>query len=222
MRSAFPTMTGRRICAQIAGFASVLIFTLAIASTLRAAEDPAAFVRQVGQEATRVVADPQLTPQQRQQAYRGMLSAYFDVELISRLVLGRHWKRATADQRLVYRQLFEAYVLATYGQRFEGYAGETLEVGRVVDKGRKGVFVASRVHRPQGPAIGVAWRLLGDGQSWRIVDLVVEGVSMVMTHRAEFDAVIRQSGGGIDGLLARLHSMVARFEHPAAVQASKL
>lgn len=221
MRSDFPALTSRRIGVQLVGLAAVLVVSLAIAGAVRAAEDPADFVRQVGDEATKVVADPSLTPNQRHAAYRRMLAAYFDLDLISRLVLGRHWKGATPEQQQAYRQLFEAYVLAVYGRRLQDYAGETLEVGRVVDKGRKGVFVASRVHRPQGPAIDVAWRLLDDGQSWRIVDLVVEGVSMVMTHRAEFDAVIRQSGG-VEGLLARLHGMVAQFQSPAAVQASKL
>ena len=95
MRSPFAALTLPRLLAQLLCFSAILVVSLGIASAVRAAEHPAAFVQQVGAQATAVVADPTLTPSQRQAAYRRMLEAYFDLDLIAKVVLGRHWRRAT-------------------------------------------------------------------------------------------------------------------------------
>lgn len=221
MRSDFPALTSQRLVFQIYGLFVFLVFSLVLAGSVRAAERPADFVQRLGDQATRVVSDATLLRSERRAALSQMLEDYFDLDLISRAVLGRHWRNATPEQRRSYRGVFKAYVLATYGRRLEGYAGETLEVGRARDEGRKGMLVSSRMHRPQGSPIAVAWRLRPDNGSWRVYDMVVEGVSMIMTHRGEFDAVIRQSGS-LEGLLEKLQTMTARMEGPTAVQASRL
>lgn len=221
MRSDFPAFTRAHFCVYLCCVAVFLIFSLAIASSARAETNPADFVRTLAQEATEVVADEGLSRSERRTAMARMLEDYFDLDLIGRVVLGQHWRKASTEEQRDYRDVFKAYLLATYGRRFETYAGETLTVGRVVDDGADGVSVSSRLNRPQAAAITVAWRLRRDGETWRVVDLIVEGVSMVMTHRSEFDAVVRQGGGRIAALLDKLRAMVARLDAPDALQASQ-
>ena len=102
-------------------------------------------------------------------------------------------------------------MIATYAARLGPYSGETLEVGTVRGAGERGVTVTSRILRPQGEPIRLDWRLrrISTG-GWQIVDIVVEGVSLALTQRSEFDSVIRRSGGTIDGLLQVLRDKTNR------------
>jgi phospholipid transport system substrate-binding protein len=63
-------------------------------------------------------------------------------------------------------------------------------------------LVRSRIVRPNGPPVELDWRLRAGANAYRIVDLTVEGVSMAVTQRQDFSAVIARAG--IDGLLAAL------------------
>ncbi len=73
-------------------------------------------------------------------------------------------------------------------------------------RGERGAIVSSRIIRPGGPAVSVEWRLRADAGAWRVVDVVIEGISMALTQRAEYTAVIRASNNGLEGLLARLRT----------------
>ena len=71
--------------------------------------------------------------------------------------------------------------------------------------------VTSRILRPTGEPIRIDWRLLRRGESWRIVDVVVEGMSMVLSQRSEYAAVIKGDGGKIEGLLVKLREKTSRL-----------
>jgi phospholipid transport system substrate-binding protein len=124
-------------------------------------------------------------------------------------VLGKHGRVASDEERAEFDRLFASGIVATYSRHLGSYAGETLEVGgaKVLDAG--GVIVGSRIVRPAGPQVAVEWRLHGEAGAWRIVDVVIEGVSLALTLRSEYSAVIRASGGKVEGLLARLREQAA-------------
>ena len=83
-------------------------------------------------------------------------------------------------------------------------------------KGKSGAIVSSRIIRRQGEPFHVEWRLRRGGEGWRIIDVVVEGVSMAVTHRSEFSSVIASRGGTVGGLLDVLRSKVAQPEAHAS------
>lgn len=158
-----------------------------------------------------MLADRSLSDSQREAGFRRLLERNFDLKRIGRFVLGKHWRRASRDERAEFHRLFDDFVIATYAARLGPYSGETLEVGTVRGAGERGVTVTSRILRPQGEPIRLDWRLrrIGSG-GWQIVDIVVEGVSLALTQRSEFDSVIRRSGGTIDGLLQVLRDKTNR------------
>ena len=173
--------------------------------------DPVSFVRGFSDEAIAMLADRSLSDGQREAGFRRLLERNFDLKRIGRFVLGKHWRRASRDERAEFHRLFDDFVIATYAARLGPYSGETLEVGTVRGAGERGVTVTSRILRPQGEPIRLDWRLrrIGSG-GWQIVDIVVEGVSLALTQRSEFDSVIRRSGGTIDGLLQVLRDKTNR------------
>jgi phospholipid transport system substrate-binding protein len=174
-------------------------------------DDPAVFVREFSAQAIGVLADQSLSGEHRQQAFRDLLTAGFDVKAISRFVLGRYWRRATEVQRAEFTGLFEDLIVATYSRKFSDYSGQTLKVEAIREENEKMAAVASRILRESGEPIRIDWRLLRRNGSWRIVDVVVEGMSMVLSQRSEYAAVIKGDGGKIEGLLTKLREKTARF-----------
>jgi len=142
------------------------------------------------------------------QKFDELLDRGFDVEFTGRFVLGRYWRAATPAQQEEYLHLFERLIVQTYVDRFKTYAGETFEVSAGRKDGRD-VFVESRIVRPGGaPPITVEWRVRPEAGNYRIIDVVVEGVSMAITQRNEMASVIQRKGGRIEGLLEELRANV--------------
>lgn len=173
--------------------------------------DPAIFVREFSDQAIKVMADESLTGEQREEAFRELLTAGFDVKAISRFVLGRYWRRASESEREEFTGLFEDLIVATYSRKFSDYGGQTLKVESIREENEKMAAVASHILRQSGDPIQIDWRLLRRGESWRIVDVVVEGLSMVLSQRSEYASVIKSDGGKMDGLLAKLREKTARL-----------
>ena len=177
------------------------------------------FMNLFGGKAVKVLADRSLTVDQRRSAVRRLLVDNFDVDAISRFVLARYWRTASEAQRHEFRTVFEDYIVAVYGHRLEGYSGEQFEVERTIDKGDGKAIVISRILRKDGPAVRVDWRIRQAGGAWRITDVVIEGVSMAITQRNEFSAVIRATGG-VDGLLVKMREIIGKTDEPVGRMAS--
>ncbi|MCG8548338.1 MAG: ABC transporter substrate-binding protein, partial [Alphaproteobacteria bacterium] len=145
-----------------------------------------------------------LSPETRQETFRELLSEGFDMPRVARFVLGRYWRRATEAQRDEYLRLFEDYIVGSYGARLSAYGGETLRIADSRPDGAGYAVVRSQIVRPEGPPIAINWRLYEGEFGWRIVDVVVEGVSLSLVQRSEFTSVIRSGGGNIEALLGAL------------------
>ena len=138
-----------------------------------------------------------------------------DLSLLARLVLGRHWRQASTTQRDEYQTLFRSFVLQTFVKRVRRYAGPNLgtvddrfEIITSRDVSKRDVLVNSRVLPPSSPPLRVDWRLRRRAEEPVIIDLIVEGVSLLVTQRSEFAAVVEHVG--LDGLITELRSRVAQ------------
>jgi len=201
------------------GLAALLAGAVASPARAAGAQAPTDFVRAFGDRAVAVLSDGDLDARGREAALRQLLKENFDVPIIGRFVLGRYWRSASEAQRTDFAVLFEETIVSTYARQLGRYAGETLAVEGVRQSDAKGALVGSRILRKSGPPIAVDWRLLRRGDDWRIVDVVVEGVSMALTQRAEYAAVIRSSGG-VAGLIDRLRIKVTQARSAMAQEAS--
>ncbi len=201
-------------------FASALVLSAPRVAVAGGAGDPAGFVRAFGERAVAVLADQSLAPEARAEEFRQLLIERFDVARIGRFALGRYWRKATKEQRAEYARVFEDYIIATYARKLNAYSGETFAVDSVRNQDKKRARVVSRIVRAEGEPIMIEWRLRRADGSWRIVDVMVEGVSMAMTQRSEFAAVVRANGGRVDGLIEKLREKTAPVKS-AAVEKGK-
>jgi phospholipid transport system substrate-binding protein len=138
-----------------------------------------------------------------------------DLSLLGRLVLGRYWRDASPGQRSDYLQLFRRYMLQTFIQRLRQYAGtdmshpgERFQIIASRPVGERDILVQSRVAPPTSQPLRVDWRLRERPGEPVIIHLIVEGISLLVTQRSEFAAVLER--GGIEGLLAELRARVTQ------------
>ena len=177
---------------------------------------PSRLYDHLGQQAIGILADKSLSGGDRTRIFRELLVGHFDMKLIGRLVMGRHWRRATAVQKEVFEPLFEDYVVATYGSRLDAYDGEQLTVGTARQATDRSTAVSSEIMPQQGPSIDVDWMLHQRDDRWYVIDVIIEGVSMVVSQRSEFSTVIDQRGG-IEGLIENIRTRIdiVNADHPS-------
>lgn len=162
------------------------------------------FVTSLGDKAIGFMSNAAMNDQQKQDAIKSLLLSHFDMKTIGRFALGRYWSLATPQQREEYQSLFERMVLSVYSTRFKEYKGQQFLVKGSRPDGEKDTLVSSVIAPPSGQPIAVDWRVRNKDGKYMVVDVIVEGVSMSVTQRSDFSAVIQRGGGSIDVLLNHL------------------
>jgi len=208
MSNATPLATARRRAfAGCLALAGLLLLPFGAARADPAAE-AASFVRGFSERTQALLAVPPNTPQERVEHLRRLVLDGFDIEVISRFVLGRSLSGASESDLRDYRRAYEDYIVHSLAQRLANYGGETLAISEAHPTSSSDVLVASTLVRPTGVPVRIDWRLRPTAGGWRIVDLVVEGLSLIVTQRDEFASVLR-AGGGIPALAATLRQRSA-------------
>lgn len=176
----------------------------------------AKFIQSLGNRAIETLQQTNLSMAQREQVFRRLLGEGFALDLLGRFALGRYWRTATPSERSDYIALFADYILKTYSKRLGGYAGETLAVTGTRDAGKQDVLVQTKISRPSGQPLEAGWRVRDINGSLKIIDIMVEGISMALTQRQEFAAVIAQRG--VDGLIVALRARTDEMSATASLQ----
>ena len=182
----------------------IVALLLAGIGSARADEtNPAAsFIDSLINDAIVVIKDQALSDQDRQQRFEALLQRGFDMPRIARFVLGRYWLSASDDDRQTFARLFQRWVVQTYASRFKGYSGETVKVTGTRDEDQgQGAIVTTELDSPSGaPPIKLDWRVSHRDGAYKILDVDVEGVSMVLTERDEIASVVQRNGGTVASL----------------------
>jgi phospholipid transport system substrate-binding protein len=189
---------------------AALFLTLAFsAPTAYAQSAEAKFVQGLADEAIRVLQDDSQDLAEREEKFRRLLLDGFAMEKIGRFVVGRYWKQMSPDQRSDYQKLFSEWILRSYAARLGGYAGQKFVVDKAKTTKQKDVFVRTRIVQAESPEIRCDWRVRKLGGNLKVIDIVVEGVSMLSTQRSEFTSVINKHGP--DGLIEALSTRLSKY-----------
>ncbi len=188
--------------------APAMVIGTAQAEAAPTSQAAAKFVQSLGDRAIATLADPKNSKDQAKVVFRDLLNQNFDINTISRFVLGRYWNIATDAQKKEYQALFEQMIVEVYAERFSQYAGESFKVGGAQASGENDAVVSSQVLRPDGPPVNVSWRVRNKDGGFKIIDVIVENVSMSVTQRSEFASVIDSNGGKFDALLDALRQRI--------------
>lgn len=159
------------------------------------------FIQDVGDRTVAALRRSGASNQQRLDELVGLLNTATDLDLVGRLVLGQYWRTATDAQRTEYTKLFKELVVKSMADRLNTYGGETFEITAARPVDQRDTVVSTRIFRPGsgGQPIAVDWRVRQLDGRYSIIDIVAEGVSMVVTQRSEVASVVSQKG--MDGLI---------------------
>lgn len=127
----------------------------------------------------------------------------FNFDRVSRLVLGKNYTKATKEQQDAFQKEFRTLLIHTYASALSKYRNQVIEykpLREISDPNQ--VVVKTLILQPGGQPLGVDYSLEQTGDTWKVYDIVIEGVSLVTNYRGQFSAEIRQ--GGIDGLIQRI------------------
>ena len=169
------------------------------------------FITALGDTAIGTLTEANISDAQREERFKSLVEANFNTPLIARFVLGRHWRTASEDERTEFQNLFKKFMITTYANRFKDYSGEEFIVESASVK-RRDIWIDSRIQRhiAGAPPVRIRWRVRPAGPSFKIIDVVVEGISMSITQRDEFAAVIQSNGGTVHSLNEQLKKRITR------------
>ena len=187
--------------------ASAAVLCLAPGVALAQAKSAADSITSFAQEGIVQILEAKISQGEKTQRFRDLFDKDFDIPAIARFVVGRNWRNAKPDEQEQFLKVFEDVIVYTWARRFSEYNGQTLKVSDTAPDGEDGSVVNSRVvGKNADQAFGVAWRMrLRPGEGWKVVDVIVDGVSMAITYRQEYASIIAQQGG-MPGLISQLQT----------------
>jgi phospholipid transport system substrate-binding protein len=193
---------------MIKRFATALMALLCLGTTQlsAAAEDPTSVVRDTAEKVLSSLRTDKARYQDDQalfQLVREVVFPRIDSERTAQWVLGANWRTATPAQREQFIQEFSDLLLRTYGVALRQYNSETLNyLPSQAAPGADRATVRTEIIRPDGPKVSVDYLLTNRSGDWKVYDIIIENVSLVVTYRSEYAAIIKRDG--MDGLLKQL------------------
>lgn len=176
------------------GCALVACMLAGRARPARGAEGPTAVVQETADAVVAVLADKSLSVEQRRHKVEDIVYAHFDFETLSHLVLARNWKDLTPEQQKAFVEEFKRHLSVTYGKNVETYNNEKAVVTGDRAEARDDWTVKTKIVRHNADDILVDYRLRKEGNEWRVIDVTIEGVSLVANFRAQFQEIISHDG----------------------------
>ncbi len=171
--------------------------------------DAGAFLESLNQDAFAKLTDPSHSQAQKEQNFRDLFRRTFDLPAISSFVLGKHWRRASTPQRQDFTDAFEELHMRRFLPMFAKSPADIFSVLKIQQHAAKSnlSLVRTKIDWPEQKPISVVWRIRDKDGRYKVLDLVVEGVSMAITLRHEYGAVVKTHG--IDGLIAIVREKTA-------------
>ena len=189
--------------ARLSGFILAVAFSAAFAQEMK----PEEMVRRVTEDVLAAIkSDKALQAGDRQKALalaEQKVMPHIDFAEATKLAVGKAWSSATPEQQQKLVSEFRAMLVRIYSNAIDVYRGQTMNVQPVsTPAGATDVTVRNQYLRPGRPPVHVDYAMRKTPEGWKIYDINVEGMSLVLTYRSEFEQVTRQSG--VEGLLKRL------------------
>lgn len=198
----------------------VLLFCMSVTANdafADAAHDGIEFVRELGRKGMEVLQDRNLSYAEKEQRFKKLYDAHFNAEKITQSIVGVPWRSATSKERLQLRNLVGTYIprlLVTRLGNFlemkpESYFEVTLSY--VQPGGGDIVVFSSLVNSADSTSQNIKWLLERHGESYKIRDVFIAGISLVIHEREEFSSDFVKFGETIEGLLRAVSQKIANL-----------
>ena len=166
------------------------------------------FVISFADSAISILSSDSLSDAERTSSFTELVMSSIDLNLISKFVLSKAWKNASDEQKEAYLIAFKDYFVSSYANKLDQYAGEKVDVVGSQEAG-KYVIVESNIIREGTDTlkINLKWRLLNMDNQIKIIDLNIEGISLVIAQREEFQSFLANNDYDLDKLIEKIVSV---------------
>ncbi len=163
------------------------------------------FVEDVTKDGIENIIDANVSQQEKDARFAKLFNDALDMKFIGQFVLGRYWRTATPAQREAFINAYRELNVKTWSKRFDEFKGRNFVFGGTTPSSSANqIFVNSTVPMEQGEPAKVVWRVKQNGDSFKIVDIIIENVSLAITARNEYTAYIKNNAGGVEALIKDL------------------
>ena len=190
----------------------ILILALFISSinsfALASFEAEEKFVSNFADNAISILSNESLNASQKNIQFTELVMSSIDMNLISKFVLSKYWKLATDDQKKEYLAAFKQYFISSYANKLDQYSGEKVVIVSS-NAAKKFVIVKSNIVRDGTDTLKIEldWRLLTRDGRTKIIDLSIEGISLIIAQREEFQSFLANNDNSLDALINKLNSI---------------
>ena len=194
----------KKICFAILAALTIWSWSANAAIDAQKAEN---FVKDLTQQGIEQLINSNASEPEKQARFTKLFNEDLDLDFIGKFVLGRYWRTATPKQRAEFIDVYRKLNIQTWSARFNEFKGKHFEfLGSESSKSADQVFVNTQVPMPEGAPASVKWRVKETGGQYRIVDIIIENVSLAQTARSEYTGYIQKSPEGINGLIKDLRA----------------
>lgn len=174
--------------------ACVLLLPLTAPAVDGSTDEARAVIEKTVDEVLEILRDESRDDRGRRESLEVLARERFDFRTMSRLVLARNWRRLTDAQQADFVEEFERYLANDYGSRIERYEQEQVEVLGARVEPRGDVTVKTKIVGGENDGALVDYRMRKRDGPWRIIDVVIEGISLVANYRDQFRDVMGREG----------------------------
>ena len=188
-----------------------LIFGLLFVPMMAKAENPAIdFVNDLADKIINTILTADVSRDEKLSRFRTEFTEALDLKNIGQFVLGIYWRKATAEEKDAFLNAFMDFTTKTWADRFDMYQGQKIVFTGVRNAERNQLYVDSTIQN--NPPVEVVWRLKQKDNTYRLIDIIVEGVSMAMSYRNEYSAYLQNHGGSVQALADELKQKSENFK----------
>ena len=163
------------------------------------------FVSKFADQAIEILSDKGISENDKTSRFTDVVMNAIDLNLISKFVLSKTWKNSTDEQKERYLIAFKDYFINSYANKLDQYSGEQVQIVGSEAAG-KYVIVESNIVREGTDTlkINLKWRLINRDGDIKIIDLNIEGISLVIAQREEFQSFLANNDNDIEKLIDKI------------------
>ena len=163
------------------------------------------FIVDIGNQAIKILKIPVDDKEKRKKELQNLLQEKFDMPFIAKIILGKEVNKTISEKKFKkFSNIFEIHIVKVYSSQLGTYKGQKFTVKNTEIK-KKDAFVYSTIESPDYPSTNIVWRVRNLDKGLKVIDMQVEGVSLLRTKRNDFKMVLDSQG--IDGLIIALETM---------------
>ena len=151
------------------------------------------------------------TNEEREAFFHEKFTTNLDLKNIAKQVLGVYWKKATDQEKKDFIEAFTNLNTKTWTDRFGLYQGQDIVFQGTRNAPQNQIYVDSKIN--DNPPIEVRWRLRQKDGTYKIMDIIIEDVTMVISYQREYTAFLQQHQGSIQALIDELNTKIKNFKY---------